>query len=35
MGEREQMPDASLRVDSKPAAGTRVKAKVPLDGRKV
>ena len=29
------MPGASLRMDSKPAAGMGVKARVPLNGRKV
>jgi signal transduction histidine kinase len=35
MGEREEIPGGTLRVDSKPGASTRVKARVPLDGRKV
>ncbi len=33
MRERTEMLDGSLRVDSKPGAGTRVEMRVPLDGR--
>jgi len=35
MGEREEMPSGTLRVDSKPGAGARLKARVPLYGWKV
>ena len=30
MGEREEVPCGTLRVDSKPGAGVRLKARVPL-----
>lgn len=32
MGKREEMPCGTLRVHSKPGAGTRLKARVPLYG---
>jgi hypothetical protein len=32
MGEREEVPCGTLRVDSKPGAGARLKAEVPLCG---
>jgi signal transduction histidine kinase len=35
MRQRMEMLGGSLRVDSKPGAGTRVEVRVPLDGRKV
>jgi hypothetical protein len=35
MGERVEMPGGTLRVDSKPGAGARLKARVPLYGWKV
>ena len=35
MGERKEMPGGTLRVDSKPGAGARLKKRVPLYGCKV
>lgn len=35
MGEKEEMPGGTLRVDSKPGAGARLKERVPLYGWKV